>query len=153
MKYWDCVNDQVEEILSKHQGLRRMFRNGRVGHSHLLALSDIHLAIQSINNGWEARYSQAVRRYFEWIDCLSRSCIPAGPVLDVLENSTSFLNIDSRRRKRKGWARGAFLNALECHSLAHPQISPFNRAGISSLNSAMIPAASFLPNQYVVAHL
>lgn len=153
MKYWDCVNDELEEILSKHQGLRRMFRNGGIGYSELLALSDIQIAVQAINNRCLTRHSNAVHRYSEWMECLGALHIPAGPVLDILENGTSFLNIDSQRRKRKGWARGVILRALEHHPLTHPGITHFDRAEVIPLSATMIPAASSLPNQYAMAHL
>ncbi len=61
------------------------------------------------------RFFEARQAYYDWIDAMAGSGLPAGPVLDVIVEGKPLTSVDRAWRRRKGWARGLLLKALRLY--------------------------------------
>lgn len=145
MRYWNKVNNQLEEILSRHKGIRQMFRGGSLSHVDLLALSDIHLALQAISKHEYLHSTHSIRRFLDWVDVLTENEIGVGPVLEVIEQGRAFFELDRCYRKRKGWAKSLMLQALYLHPMCEEKGTYVSDLVTPAFDVPILACASILP--------
>lgn len=153
MSYWSKVNNQLEEILSRHKGIRHMFRSGKLTHVELLVMSDIQLGLHAILLHQEFECIHSVRRLLDWVDLLNANDVMIGPVLDVLELGRAFCDLDRFHRKRKGWARSLLIQALQFHPMCEGRETYLRDLSPPIFEATTMPSASFLPKSELVFQL